>query len=67
MLSVAVDKDKIAELLGTYNISKLYYRDISILISFAIDQSKIAQIINKYHTKKTPKIQQLIDKYLHEL
>ena len=67
LLSVAVDKDKIAELLGTYNISKLYYRDASNLISFAIDQSKIAQIINKYHTKKTPKIQQLIDKYLHEL
>ena len=67
MLSVAVDKDKIAELLGTYNISKLYYHDASNLISFAIDQSKIAQIINQYHQNKTPKIQQLIDKYIHEL
>jgi len=67
LLSVAVDKDKIAELLGTYNISKLYYHDASNLISYAIDQSKIAQIINQYHQKKTPKIQQLIDKYIHEL
>ena len=67
LLSVAVDKDKIAELLGTYNISKLYYHDASNLISFAIDQSKIAQIINQYHQNKTPKIQQLIDKYIHEL
>ena len=49
-ISCLTDKDKIAELLGTYNISKLYYRDASNLISFAIDQSKIAQIINKYHT-----------------
>jgi len=64
LFDFATDKDKMAELLGTNNISMLSDRDISILISFAIDQSKIAQIINKYHTKKTPKIQQLIDKYL---
>jgi hypothetical protein len=27
----------------------------------------MAQILNQYHTNKTLKIQQLIDKYLHEL
>ena len=28
------------------------------------DKPKIAQIINKYHTKKTPVIQKILDKYL---
>jgi|694.fasta_scaffold04203_16 hypothetical protein len=66
LLNFANDKEKIAERLQEKedNISKL--DDQSVIDLFhddANDKDKIAQIINKYHTKKTPKIQEFIDKY----
>ena len=59
-------KDKIAELLQkeTDNISKLTYDNVHDLLHSEKNVKQIAQIINKYHTKKTPEIQELIDKYL---
>jgi len=30
---------------------------------YVTDKDKLAQIISQYHTKKTPKIQELINKY----
>jgi hypothetical protein len=69
LLHYAIDKDKIAELLQREkdNISKLSYNSVNILLSYATYKPKLAQIINKYHQEKTPEIQKLIDRYLHEL
>ncbi len=69
LLDYAIDKDHIAELLQqhTDNISKLSDHNVNDLIIYSKNGQKLAQIINKYHTKKTPEIQELIDKYLHEL
>jgi len=67
LLDYATDKDKIASILGSANINKLDAHNVYILISYADDKPKIAQIINQYHTKKTPEIKTIIDKYLHEL
>ena len=63
----APDKEKIAEILQEKedNISKLSYESVIDLFHvYANDKDKIAQALNKYHTKKTPEIQELIDKYL---
>ena len=70
LLLKANNKEKIAEILQkeTDNISKL--DDDSVdnffdeLLHKTKDKPKIAQIINKYHTKKTPVIQKILDKYL---
>ena len=69
LLYYAIDKDHIAELLqnDTDNISKLSKDNVYFLLKNTNDINKMAQITNKYHTKKTPEIQNLIDKYLHEL
>jgi len=60
------EKDKIAELLQkeTDNISKLSYENVHDLLHSKKNAKQIAQILNKYHTKKTPEIQEKIDKYL---
>jgi len=63
-LSYATKKDKRAALLGTYNISKLSNILVLGLIKYAPDKKQMAKIINKYHTKKTPEIQEILDKYL---
>ena len=69
LLSFAINKDKIAERLQKEadNISKLTHDNVRNLIKYAKDKKQIAQMINKYYTKKTPEIQEIIDKYLHEL
>ena len=67
LLYYAVEKENIAKLLGTDNISKLELTSINRLLDFPPDKQKMAQVLNHYHTKKTPEIQELIDKYLHEL
>jgi hypothetical protein len=69
LLVYANDIDEIAELLGTDNISKLSGDNIRSLFEYKNKdlQKKIAQILNQYHQNKTPKIQQLIDKYLYEI
>ena len=66
LLHFATDKDKIVVLLqkDTDNISKLRDWEVSNLLSHAKDKKQMAQILNKYHTKKTPQIQQILDKYL---
>jgi ABC-type transport system substrate-binding protein len=71
-LSYAIDKQKIAELLQrkTDNITKLSNLHIEQLFDKAPDNNikiTIAKIINKYHKYKIPEIQELINKYLHEL
>ena len=71
-LSYAIDKQKIAELLQrkTDNITKLSNWHIEQLFDKAPDNNikiTIAKIINKYHKYKIPEIQELINKYLHEL
>ena len=76
----AIDIDAIAALLGTYNINKLSDSNVKNLLKNSMlkipslptfekptNQQKIAKIINKYYKNITPEIQQLIDKYLHEL
>jgi len=68
----AIDKQKIAELLQrkTDNITKLSNWHIEQLFDKAPDNNikiTIAKIINKYHKYKIPEIQELINKYLHEL
>ena len=67
LLDAATKKDKIAELLGKDNINKLSDQNVYDLLKHATNKEKIAEIINKYHTKKTPEIQEMLDKYLHEL
>jgi hypothetical protein len=67
LLYYAVNKENIAKLLGTDNISKLELTSINHLLDFLPDKQKMAQVLNHYHTKKKPEIQELIDKYLHEL
>jgi len=71
LLKSATDIDKIAELLQreTDNISKLHGDNIRSLFEYEgkEEKNKFAQIINKYHTKKTQEIQEILDKYLHEL
>jgi len=66
LLDAATNKDKIAELIQEKedNISKLSDDNVSNLIRYATYPPKMAQIINKYHTKKTPEIQERLDKYL---
>ena len=54
---------KMAELL-IQNKTELSDGNVSDLLRDATDKDKMAQIINKYHTKKTPEIQELIDKYI---
>jgi len=65
LLKYAAKKDKIATLLGTDNISKLSDKQVYNLFDndYVTDKDKLAQIISQYHTKKTPKIQELINKY----
>jgi hypothetical protein len=69
LLFNATEKDEIAKLIQREkdNISKLSYNSVNILLSYATYKPKLAQIINKYHQEKTPEIQKLIDRYLHEL
>ena len=67
LLEKNIDIEKIAEILGTYNISKLSESSISWLLNYSPNKKQMAQILNQYHANKTLKIQQLIDKYLHEL
>jgi hypothetical protein len=67
LLEKNIDIEKIAKILGTYNISKLSESSISWLLNYSPNKKQMAQILNQYHTNKTLKIQQLIDKYLHEL
>ena len=71
LLRYATDKDKIAELLQreTDNISKLNSDDIDELFEYGWkeEKEKMAQIINQYHKKKTPEIQEILDKYLNEI
>ena len=64
LLAYSNDKNEMVEELGANNISKISGEHIGILLDLATDKPKMAQIINKYHTKKTPEIQELIDKYL---
>ena len=52
-----------AELL-IQNKTELSDGNVSDLLRDATDKDKMAQIINKYHTKKTPEIQEIIDKYI---
>ena len=63
----ANDKNKIAERLGAYNISKLNDYNIKELFDYPTNRQKMVLIINKYHTKKNSEIKRLIDKYLYEL
>ena len=67
-LKYAPNKEKIAEILQkeTDNISKLTHDNVLGLFSsyFKNNNFRLAQIINKYHTKKTPEIQKILDKYL---
>ena len=69
LLKHATDIDEIAKLIQEKedNISKLSDTELLDLIDLSNDKKRMAQIINKYHTKKTPEIQELIDRYLHEL
>jgi len=73
LLQYATDIDKIAQILGSNNINKLTDEDVSgffddiPLLHVTTDKPKFAQIINKYHTKKTPEIQKILDKYLNEI
>ena len=61
LLHYAINKEKIAGLIGTDKISKLPVNNIAYVLKYS---NKTAQIINKYHTKKTPEIQKIIDKAL---
>ena len=63
LIRYATDKEKIAELIINKK-PELSYDNVDNLLHYANDRNKMAQIINKYHTKKTPEIQQLIDKYI---
>ena len=67
LLQFATDIDKMAQILGSNNINKLSDHYVEKLMYLANEKRKMAQILNKYHTKKTPEIQEIIDKYLHEL
>jgi len=63
----AKEIEETAELLQqhTDNISKLSDDSVIDLVDYRKgDKKQMAQIINKYHTKKTPEIQEIIDKYL---
>jgi hypothetical protein len=64
LLSNAANKDEMAKILGSYNINKLFDVNVYNLLKYSIDKDKLAKIINKYHQKKTPEIQELIDKYI---
>ena len=64
LLKYSTDRDTIAEIIGSDNINKLSEKNVRDLLSFVTGRNKMAQIINKYHTKKTPEIQELIDKYI---
>ena len=48
----------------TDNISRLSNKNVEKLLRDSKDKPKLAQILNKYHTKKTPEIQEILDKYL---
>ena len=69
LLLFATEKDKIAELLGSYNISKLTNDNVYDLLRFKNkqEQQKLVQIINQYHKNITPEIQELLDRYFHEI
>ena len=67
LLQHSINKDKIAELLGKDNINRLSDDGVYNLLLKATDKDKMAQIINQYHKKKTPEIQKILDKYLHEI
>ena len=60
----ANDKNKIAERLGTDNISKLSLSGVISAIVYKKYGQQLAQIINKYHKNKTPEIQEIIDQIL---
>jgi len=72
LLHFAKNKEHIAELLGSHNISRLHDYDIDVLfrgyglrhITPKNDTKQLAQILNKYHQKKVYLIQRIIDKYL---
>ena len=64
LLFYSIDRDTIAEIIGSDNINKLSEKNVRDLLSFVTGRKQMAQIINKYHTKKTPEIQELIDKYI---
>lgn len=63
LLHAATDKNKIAELIVNKKI-EFSDADVDQLLHAATDKDKMAQMINKYHTKKTPEIQKIIDRYI---
>jgi len=64
LLNYSNDKNEMVEELGANNISKISDEHVGILLNQATDKDQMAQIINRYHTKKTPEIQEILDKYL---
>ena len=62
LLKFSTHKHQMAKLLGVKNVSKLYDSYVRILLSNTY--GKIAKTLNTYHQNKTPKIQELINKYL---
>ncbi len=69
LLVYATNKEQMAKVLGTDNISKLSDNNVYRLFDndLVTDKKQMAKILNQYHAKKTPKIQELISKYISGL
>ena len=67
LLHYSENKDEMAKLLGKDNLNKLSDDNVEWLLYYAKDRYKMAQILNQYIQNKTPRMQELINKYLQTM